>query len=174
METRTTKYKNFVIDTETGIERGLFFRKPIQKVTFDATFDVFYDEPSLNAWKYADDIKRPIRRLYEVILGNSSIINNIEKWKEDINWGGFSANILCCPIYFKREYRKLKALSVNEDNIQSIVSYGYEGEYNDCAGNCVVEKTIIILKNGKRIKKKIRGSYKYTYERMVKEIIDEE
>ena len=81
---------------------------------------------------------------------------------------------MCCPIYFKREYRKLKALSVNEDNIQSIVSYGYEGEYNDCAGNCVVEKTIIILKNGKRIKKKIRGSYKYTYERMVKEIIDEE
>ena len=170
MENKTVNYKNYVIDTESGTERGIFFRNPIQKVNFDA----YYDKPTLSAWKYADDIKNPLRRLYEIILGNSSIVNNIEKWKEEMNWAGFSANILCCPIYFKRDYRKLKAVSVGSDNIQMIESYGYEGEWNDCAGYCDVEKTIIALKNGKKIRKKRNESYHYTYEHIVEKIIDGE
>lgn len=169
MENRTVNYKNYVIDTEAGTEKGIFFRSPIQKVNFDA----YCEEPMLSAWKYSDNIKKPLRRLYQVILGNSSIVNNVEKWKEDMDWAGFSANILCFPIYFKRDYRKLKAVSVGNDNIQSIESYGYEGEWNNCTGRCDMERTTIILKNGKKIRKKRNESYHYTYEHIVKKIIDE-
>lgn len=168
MENRVVNYKGYVISTEEGKEKGLFFRNPLQKVSFDA----YYDDPILSAWKYIKDIENPIRRLYEILIGNGNIVRNIKEWSENCDWGGFNANIICFPIYFKREYRKLVAHSCESDNIQKIVSYGYESEFNMCAGECDMEKTVIHLKNGKNIRIKRKEQYHFTYEHIIKKIID--
>lgn len=168
MENQVVNYKGYVISTENGMEKGLFFRNPLQKVYFDA----YYNESVLSAWKYLNDIKNPIRRLYEILIGNGNIVKNIKKWSERCDWGGFNGNILCSPIYFHREYRKLVAHSCEDDNIQKIISYGYESEFNMCSGGCDVEKTIIHLKNRKNIRIKRKNQYHFTYAHIVKEIID--
>lgn len=169
-ETHVANHNSYVITTNEGTEKGLFFRSPIQKVTFDA----YYDRPRFSAWKYLDQIKNPIKRIYEYLLGNRRIVKNINKWPEDWNWGGFNANILCSPIYFKREYRTLSVSSTDPNtNIQSIESYGYESEFNFCAGDCKLEKTIITLKTGKRLKFKKTEQYHFTYKHIIERILDD-
>lgn len=168
MENKVVNYKGYVISTKEGTENGLFFRNLLQKVNFDA----YYDDPKMSAWKYLHDIKNPFRRLFEILIGNGNIVKNIKEWSNDVDWGGFTGNILCCPIYFKRKYRQLNAVSSGDDNIQEINSYGYEGEFEICAGYCDMEKTVIKMKNGKKIKIKRGESYHFTYEHVVKEIID--
>jgi len=168
MKNKVVNYKGYVISTEEGIEKGLFFRNPLQKVDFDA----YYDDPKMSAWKYLDEIKNPIRKVLEFLIGNGNIVKNIEEWSNDADWGGFTGNILCCPIYFKRAYRKLNAVSSGSDNIQEINSYGYESEFEICSGHCYMEKTTIRMKNGKKINIRRSESYHFTYEHLVKEIID--
>lgn len=168
MKNRVVNYKGYVISTEEGIEIGLFLRNPLQKVDFDA----YYDDSKMSAWKYLNDLKNPFRRIFEFLIGNGNIVKNINDWSNDVDWGGFIGNILCCPVYFKREFRKLNAISSGDDNIQEIHSYGYESEFNFCSGHCDIEKTVIKLKNGKKIKIKRNKQYHFTYEHLVKEIID--
>lgn len=146
MDNRVVNYKGYIINTEEGTEKGLFFRSPIQKVRFDA----YYDRPKMSAWKYLHDIKNPLRRIFEILIGNGIIVKNIKEWSKESDWGGFTGNILCCPIYFKREYRRLNAVSSGSDDIQKINSYGYESEFETCSGNCNMEKTVIKMKNGKK------------------------
>lgn len=168
MENRIVNYEAYTIITEEGTERGIFFRKPIQKVDFG----VWCDNP-YSAWEYKDKIKNPVRRIYEMLLGNKKIIDNIEEWSKQDDWAGFSKNILCFPVYFKREYRKLKAISNNDtDNITEINSYGYESEFNHCSGCCVLEKTNVKLKSSKILRIKRKEHYYYTYEHVIKDVID--
>lgn len=168
-ENNVKNYKNFVIHTEEGVEKGIFFRSPIQTIDFSA----WTEEKKFDAWCYLSKVKKSFFRFFEILKGNSNIVNNIEKWSENDDWAGFRANILCFPIYFERRYRKLTAKSTSNDtNIQSIKSYGYESPYNTCNGNCVVEKTIITLKNGKKIKTKTPENYNFTYRFKVEKIID--
>ena len=170
MNTTEIQYKNYVIMTTEGIQHGIFFRSPIQKVDYDA----YYDNPRFSAWKYLNQIKNPFRKLYEILIGNYRIVKNIQEWSNDINWGGFRANILCSPIHFRREYRQLSAISTNaHDNIQCVDSYGYESEFNSCVGDCVCEKTSIKLKTGKWLKFKKTEQYYFTYEHIIKRIIDD-
>lgn len=168
MENRVVLHKGYVISCEEGVKKGIFFRSPIQKVGFDA----YYDNPKFSAWKYLNDIKHPIQRIYEILLGNREIIKNIQSWSEDWNWAGFRANILCCPIYFKREYRKLIAQASDGNPITKIQSYGYESEFNECAGECVIERTRIHMNTGKVIRIKRRNTYLFTYIHKIEEIID--
>lgn len=168
MENRISNYKNYIIITEEGTERGIFFRSPIQKVDYDT-----YYEEGFSAWSYKEEVKNPLRKIYEILIGNKNVIDNIEKWSKYGDWAGFSANILCFPIYFKREYRKLKAISNNDtDNITEINSYGYENEFNYCGGNCEIERTSVKLRSGKTIKIKRREQYNFTYTHIIKDIID--
>ena len=168
MENRVVNYKGYVISTEEGTEKGLFFRSPLQEVSFDA----YYNEPKMSAWNYLHDINNPFRRVFEILIGNGNIVKNIKEWSNDADWGGFTGNILCCPIYFKRIYRRLNTVSSGSDDIQEINSYGYEGEFEICAGHCKKEKTIIEMKNGRKIRIKRGEAYHFTYEHIVKEIID--
>jgi len=168
-DTIVENYKNFVIKAEEGIERGLFFRSPIQKVEFGT-----WDEDELNAYTYLSKIKNPLFRLKEILIGNRNIISNIERWAEEDNgdWAGFKANILCLPFYFNRVFRRLEAISQSLDtNIQVIKSYGYESQYNKCGGSCMVERTVFKLRNGK-IKVSKPESFNYTYRHKVEEIIN--
>lgn len=158
---------DYNIIEDEGVEKGIFFRNPIQKVTFE-TYD--YDT-RFSAFEYLNNIrKNPIKRLYEIIIGNLNIIKNIEKWSEEYDWAGFTANILCFPIYFKRKYRVLEAISMNNNkNIQSIRSYGYESEFCNVAGNCVKEVTCLTFKNKKQQKIIKKDRYYYTYLHIIKD-----
>ena len=170
METNITNYKNYVITTTEGVERGLFFRSFIQKAFFDA----YLDRPKFSAWDYKEKLKNPIRRIYEILIGNKEVVKNINKWSDEIGWGGVYINIICFPIYFKRVYRKLTAISTNaDDNIQSIDSYGYESEFDSCGGNCICEKTLVILKNKKRLKFNRKEQYHFTYCHIIKNVIED-
>lgn len=170
MKTHVTSHKNYIIKTEEGIEKGIFFRSPIQKAFIDFYYNHEYNEKYTK--DYFDKIKNPIRRIYEILIGNKDIIKNIDKMINNIDIMGCDVNVLCSPIYFKREYRKLVAEPVDYDGIMSITSYGYESEFTYCAGDCVVEKTKIKLKNGKTLKIKTRDQYHYTYAHIIKDIID--
>lgn len=169
MKTRIENHKSYVIETEEGEEKGIFFRSPIQKVSFDA----YHDTPMFSPWKYKVSIQNPIRRFYEILIGNGNIVKNINKWIEMCDFGGFDGNILTFPIYFKRKYRKLRAVSTcSDDNIYEIKSYGFESPYEICSGACDTEKTIVKLKNGKRIKIKRHQYYNYTYSHIIERVID--
>lgn len=164
-------YKHHSILTKSGEQKGIFFRSPIQKVQFDAY--LYIDDPHISARIYMEKIKNPIRRFYEILIGNKVIVDNIEKWSKDIDWAGFEANVLMSPIYFTRIFRSLECNSrMRNDNIRKVVSYGYESPYNYCSGACHIEKTIIVLGDGKRIRVKRRKSYHYTYSHIVEKMID--
>lgn len=170
METRTINYKSYVIHTENGTEHGVFFRGPIQKVSYDAYYDA---RKTQNAWDYSAKLKNPIRKILEILLGNKHIVDNIAKWEEEMDWAGFTANKLCVPVYFKRDYRTLTAHAQDPSlNIQTVKSHGYESQYELCSGGCVVEKTIIKTKAGKSIRVKIHEKYQYTYEHLFREMAD--
>ena len=162
-------YKGYVITTDEKTEKGIFFRSPIQKAEFDD-----YGNHPRNAWKYVDGIKNPLRRFYEILIGNGKIVKNINKWANELDFGGFRGNILCSPIYFKREYRKLTAISCRNHDICEIKSYGYESEFNNCAGACHMERTTIRLKHGRTVRYRKKKHFHYTYEHIVKKIIDSE
>lgn len=170
MNNDTINYGNYVIQTQEGVEHGIFFRSPIQEVFFDP-----YDLNDNNKYtkNYLRNIKNPIRRFYEILIGNKDVVNNIETWCGQIGFMGCQIKIFCAPIYFKREYRKLTALSTSaSDNISSIISYGYESEYNWCSGDCAIEKTIIKLKTGRKLWIKRTERYHYTYRHIIEDIID--
>lgn len=172
METRVVNYKGYVIMSEQGEKRGIFFKKPLQKVGFETLCPEY---ARFSAYDYADKIKyNTLRRLYERLIGNGWIVKNIHFWlnNDEVDFNGFEGNILCFPIYFKREYRKLTAYSCADNNIAQIRSHGYENEFNECAGKCEVERTKVILKNGKSYKFKRKDDYHFTYEHIIKEIID--
>ena len=168
MKTRIVNYKGYVIRSEEGEEKGLFWRNPLQKVVYDA----YYPEAMFSAWGYLDKIKKPLYRFFQIVLGNKEVLKNIEEWSKSCDWGGFNANILCSPIYFKRNYRKLTAISCENSHIVEIHSYGYESEFNDCSGACSKEHTVFILSNGKKMKSNATELYNFTYEHIVKELID--
>lgn len=161
MEIRTTIYGAYAITAEEGTQKGIFFRNPVQKVSYDA---YYCNHPATSAWTYLKKIKNPIRRLYEILIGNGNIVKSIDQWAQNDNWAGFRANKLMSPVYFVREYRKLRAKSTREsDTIQKVYSYGYEGPYNDCCGACHIERTCIVLRDGSKIRMKKKDYYHYTY-----------
>ena len=172
-ESKLINLEKFVVTTENGIEKGLFFRNPIQKVTF-STWGDDEDDVNLSAWKYLNDIKNPARRFFEKIIGNTNVVNNIEKWKENDNWAGFDAKILCFPLYFSRIYRELTAISTDKnENISKFHSFGFESEFCSCSGSCDKETTVIVLSNGKKIKKTMFDNFHYTYLHLFQEMIKE-
>ena len=147
METNIKNYKGYVIYTEESWQRGIFFRNPLQNVFFDAYESCL----PFDAYKYVEAIKNPIRRVYEILIGNGRVIKKAPEWADDMCFAGFKANILCFPIYFYRKYRKLETIYCGKErnNILQIKSYGYESKFNFCSGGCAVEKTKINLSNGK-------------------------
>ena len=169
MKIAVKNYKNYIIHSEDGNQKGIFFRSPLQKVYFD-TYNC--GDYRFSAYRYSRNLTF-IRIIYEYLIGNGYIVKNIFKWIDEIEFGGFYGNILCSPIYFNRNYRKLTAHSSSDsDNIQSIKAYGYESQFNECAGKCTVERTKIRLKNGKTVRIKIRDEYHNTYSHIIEGIIN--
>lgn len=163
------QYDDYAILTEEGVENGVFFRSPLQKVCFN----VHYHDGSLfSAYHYIRAIRNPIRRFFEILIGNGAVVRNAKSWIEDEGAAVFRANILCCPIYFSRKYRKLHAYSSNpNDNIADISSYGYESQFNDCAGGCHIEKTVFTMKDGAKLAVTKETAYHFTYVHVIEGVI---
>ena len=79
MKIYNTTYGAYAITAEQGTQKGIFFRNPIQKVPFDA---YYANNPESSAWTYRKKIKNPIKRLYEILIGNGDIVRNIDRWAQ--------------------------------------------------------------------------------------------
>lgn len=167
MENRIINYQSYIIHTQTQDKRGMFFRNFRQHIHCD----MWYNAEKMNG--YLDKIKNPVRKLYEILLGNKEVVCNLGKWMNETDFCGCDIYIIHCPIYFKRHIRTLTAIDTsNKCNIAKIQSSGYESEFNYCAGHCEVERTKIKLKNGKTMRIVQKGQFHCTYEHIVKQIID--
>lgn len=169
MEVNITNYKGYIITTEEGEEKGIFFRNPLQKVLFDTC-----GYGNFSAYEYSNRIKNPIRRFYEILIGNRKTLKELQKFLNRVDCAGFFGNKLCSPIYFQRKYRKLTAVYADDGNpsITEIRSYGYESEFNYCDGACHLERTKVSLKNGKVMRLKAREYFHFTFKHIVEEVID--
>ena len=167
------KNENVTIEHAEGIETGLFFRKPIQRVQI--TTDSYGNESRSgyhhSVYIYMKRCKNPIRKLYEYILGNKESIRQIILNQDDISFYGVKVNVLCSPIYFSRRFRSLKAISENPRSLVfGVESKGYESNFNLVSGACVVEKSTIDYADGHAEKQVSKGKYDLTYPYSVKEM----
>ena len=167
-------YNNYTIFQKDGEKRGIFFRNPLQKIYFTMDYDKTLEkrEKFFHCNKYLERINNPIIRFWERIKGNGNVVKNLHKWMEDCSFYGFSAKMIVSPIYFHRKFRSLLCVNVNDNgNIKQIYSYGYEIGFEVAQGDCYKEITNVLLTNGKKVKIKTRGSYHYTYEHIIEEIL---
>lgn len=163
----------YVIFHDEGVETGLFFRFPIRKVCYKV-FTEQKNDPSLI--EFVQDCKDSrLFRIFNYIMGNKNAVKEIleENIFNDDDLYGIDINKFISPIYFKRNYRKLDIINMDEDQpVNYISSYGYDDEYNQVAGNCTKETTYIHTKYKKREIKLRRGKkYLYTYIHTAKELI---
>lgn len=164
-------YKGFVFHTEEGIERGIFFRNPIQRIDFSADMDISEDWNKIDAYAYIDKLKNPFKAFVEILIGNKHVVDHVKEWADDWNFAGFSANVVLSPIYFKRNYRELRMDATSKDApVQRVRSYGFEKPYNFCGGACSVEKTKVWI-GETRIPQSMKANeqYNYTYMHIIKE-----
>jgi hypothetical protein len=153
------KLKDFVIITIEKIKYGIFFRLPIQQVTYN--------------WDtYGEEGGDPIIPRFPHILLNLFSIKRARKHSLNMDACGFRFFEFASPIYFTRKYKSLICLSTN--SILSIFSSGYEGYKNTVGGSCESEKTVIKYLENKKVRTiKLRNtkSYNYTYEQVIKELL---
>lgn len=165
-ESHLTCESNYTIHTEEGIERGLFFRCPIQKIHYDHCSEKY--SPHI----FQSKLKNPVFRFFQSVIGNKKVVDNVDSWMNEFDFCGFKANIMCSPVYFNRKYQRLVAYTNGRSEVHSIVSFGYEGQYNICDGKCDCEKTTIYLKNKHTIKERRKGEYHYTYQHISEKILE--
>ncbi|MDD3172142.1 MAG: hypothetical protein PHF63_00485 [Herbinix sp.] len=155
---RSLVFEHYIINAEEKEEYGVFFRLPITKVEVS---DSGYKQ--LSPWSFIKKLKENVLfRLFHLMINRRITLDLLKNGMGD-DCCGFYINKFVSPIYFKRSYRRTVARAMKPDlEIESIVSYGYESEYEVVCGRCVVEKTIIKTTNGTR---KIinKGEYKFTY-----------
>lgn len=166
--------ERYMIYHDEGVQTGIFFRSPFRKITYKVYPDKAGEYSLIH---YVHDIRANKRfRLFSRLLGNNKIINEIYEDDLDIftdDLYGIDINTIICPIYFKRNYRYLDIINLEEKGpIDYITSFGYDDEYIDVAGECNKEITKIKHRY-KRNEYRIRfgKNYLYTYTHSAKELI---
>lgn len=140
--------ENYYLSSDRGIHKGIFFRKPIQKVNLNVYGDGSFSGYDHLIYNYIRKLKNPLFKLYQYILGNKKAIQGIKENIDDMSFYGTSVNILCSPIYFKREYRELNLVCPNHPGIARIHAYGYESPFETVAGKCAKEVAKIYYTSG--------------------------
>ena len=165
---------NYIIFTDEGIQTGIFFRSPIRKITYEV---YPYSSEHFSLAIFAQDCKDSrLFRIFQYLIGNRKIIKTIMEEKDlflDQDLFGIEGNILISPIYFKRNYRALDIINMNDDiPIEYISSFGYDDKYNRVSGYCSKETTVIHHKYKKKETRLRTGNkYLYTYLHIAKELI---
>lgn len=168
VETKKTEYYESI--EMRGAEKGIFLRSPLKKIEFCDGFD-WEDKSKQDVYTYSNKIQNPVRRLYEICIGNGTIVKELNEWMKDCDFAGFTGNIICCPIYFKREFRELHLKSNTDSMIKEIISKGYENEFELCNGGCEKEKTLIKFNNKRKSKFTTKEHYQYTYSHICEELL---
>lgn len=162
---RTESYESIEM---RGTEKGIFLRQPLKKIEFQEMWD---SESKQDIYTYSKKIQNPVRRLYEICIGNGTIVKELNEWMKDCDFAGFTGNIICCPIYFKREFRELHLKSNTDSMIKEIISKGYENEFELCSGGCEKEKTLIKFTNKRQSRFTTKEHYHYTYSHICEELL---
>lgn len=139
-----------------GIQNGIFFRSPIQRVMYDWMNLYGPHWPNWFHW-----------------ILNIFLFHKAKEHEKKENAAGFWFYEFALPIYFKRKFRSLEYVSQD----LCISSYGYEGYKEYCSGHCKVEKTkmIFTIGNEKIVKHFVRNNeYHYTYKHVVQKFIKEQ
>lgn len=166
--------QNYIIFHDEGVQTGLFVRFPIRKIMYE-----IYPYNSLcttSLAEFAQNCKdSKLFRLFNYIIGNKDAVKFAldEDLFDDPDLAGLEINRIISPIYFKRNYRSLNIINMDDDSvIEYISSFGYDDEWIQVAGHCNKEITKISHKH-KRLKTRIRygKSYLYTYIHIAKELI---
>ena len=114
---------------ESNKEFGIFFRWPMRKVQKDE-----YEETTYSWLRWAKFTFFP--RLY-----NWKEYYNVEDWREDIDFAGFTILEFCSPLYFKRFIRKAFHKIIDHSCIDSIEVKGEICPKFITSGKCIWEKT---------------------------------
>lgn len=155
--------KNYYLSSDRGIHKGIFFRKPIQRVNLNVYGDGSFSGADHFIYNYMRKLKNPLFRCYQYILGNRKRIKSIKDHIDDVSFYGADVNILCSPIYFKREYRELNLVCPNHPGIARIHAYGYESPFETVTGNCVKEVAKIYHTDGSVSRRVSYQTYDLTY-----------
>lgn len=166
--------QRYAIFHDEGTQVGIFFRLPIRKVCYHKYTETKND-PSLFIW--IEDCKRSkLFRFFNYLLGNkdqvTQALEDIDLLEDD-DLCDMQINRIISPIYFKRNYRALTIINMEEDSaINYIDSFGYDDEWNQVSGHCNKEVTKIHHQY-KRTETRLRSgkTYLYTYLHIAKELI---
>lgn len=173
--------KRFHVEERQFIQKGIFLRSPIQKIETSTDSDLVNWKSS--SWETIKVLHEKSFRGFILRFVNPEIVKKgrlYKKWKFITKeWGaeGFSCNFIVSPIYTSRIVRSLDVVAINPDEkILELHSWGYESEFNDCAGQCEKEFTRILKNTYKGNKwfsfQSNNGkSYQYIYQHKVEEII---
>lgn len=142
---KTSKYQ---IRADRGIHKGIFFRKPIQKMQINIYGDGSFSGRDHHIYNYIRRLKNPIFRWYQYILGNKESIRQIKMHIDEVGFYGVTINVLCSSIYFKREYRELDMICFDHPAIERIHAYGYESPFENVSGHCAKEVATIYYRDG--------------------------
>ena len=164
---------NYIIFTDEGVQTGVFFRSPIRKVTYEV---YPYSSEYFSLVIFAQNCKDSrLFRIFQYIIGNRELVKSVMKEDlfKDQDLFGIEGNILISPIYFKRNYRALDIININDDiPIEYISSFGYDDKYTRVSGICIKETTVIHHKYKKKeIRLRTGNKYLYTYLYIAKELI---
>lgn len=146
----------FSIISETKIEKGIFFRSPIQKVQVETYLG--------EAYSWVDNAKR----LVIPYLLNMDKYSHFKEIIEDDDLAGLVVRVFASPIYFKRYVRTaIHKFKNHPDGLLEIRVFGEEPFKNNCSGACICEKAIFVFDNEKKETVKTYGSFHYYYKHVV-------
>lgn len=158
---------SYVLVADQGVELGIFFRPPIRKVVYSMTD---YYDTGFHILDYTAKCQTKLSRFWQYILGNKqavkSIINPEHFKNEDYEYQeciGIEVNKFVSPIYFRRNYRTMLCLNMDEDGVvEWIDSHGYNDKYTETLSGCNREVTKIHFKY-KKTDSRIRTGKNYLY-----------
>ena len=153
---------SYILFADQGIELGIFLRPLIRKVIYSS---VDYYNTGFYILDYIAKCQTKLGRLYQYILGNKQVVKDVldPEYFNNEEYIGIEVNKLVCPIYFKRNYRTMLCLNMDQDGVvEWIDSHGYNDKYTESLSGCNREVTKIHFKY-KKTDSRIRAGKNYLY-----------
>lgn len=156
-----SKVQFFTLENE-GIEKGVYFRFPLQKV-YKESFSFNDENECVSGWR-----NRAIKQVIPFLL-NIRMWFKCKEWLEEDDFAGIRVKELCSPIYFIRKVRTATHKILNHPFITEINVYGYEPYKNYCAGAAEREVTIIKFKDNSKNRVVKYEKFHYVYAHVVEQ-----
>lgn len=156
---KVSQHGDATITTSSSMKKGIFFRNPFFKKYYSLDAGFFDDLTP------APELKN-LGLIHRLLNSRKTIAELIDFVENDDNAAGFKLCELRSPIFFEREERYAQ---LNSPNGVTIISKGWNFVDEEVGGACEVERTWV-YRGGELIKRlKQTGSYKFTYEHVLKD-----